>query len=178
MKRLCFVWLGLAVALGLSACSGAVVPEPIGPNDSIVYGHIDMSDAPVGLQWVSIRQYTPPTDSPYWSAGVRDGTFWQWYLKPGAYGVESFGGSGYNSQYSFNMPRQAGTMRLIIKEPGIYFLGSYKYKPIKTGFFEQGKYDLEQVKKPTEAEVIQQLLPLVKGTTVEPKLQKRLKEIQ
>jgi hypothetical protein len=166
------------LALALLGCSGAVVPRPQEPQESIVFGHIDMSDAPVSLQWVSIRQYAPPSEAPYWSAGVQDGVYWQWYLKPGSYGVDSFGGSGFNSNYSFNMPRQSKALRLVIQKPGIYFLGSYKYKPVKTGFFEPGKYDLEESDKPTEAEVLHDLLKLVKGTPVEPKLQARLKEVQ
>lgn len=167
-----------SLALVLVACSGAVVPRPQEAQESIVFGHIDMSDAPVGLRWVYIRQYAPPIEAPYWSAGVDDGHYWQWYLKPGSYGLDSFGGSGFNSEYTFNMPRQSKALRIVIKKPGVYFLGAYKYKPIETGIFEQGKYDLVEVDKPTEADVLRDLLKLVKGTSVEPKLQARLKEVE
>lgn len=166
-----------AIALGLAACSVNPVPEPPEPNDSIVYGHIDMDDAPVDLEWVSIRQYSPPTDKPYYSAGVIDGSFYNWYLDAGSYAVDSFGGSGYNSRYTFNIPRQLTAMRLVIDKPGIHYLGSFRYKDIKTGFFEPGKFDLEQVDTPTEREILERLIKLTKGTVVEPKLRKRLEEL-
>ena len=121
--------LGAVVAMAslVVACSANPVPEVPGPNDSIVFGHIDMGDAPTDLDWVSMRQYSPPSKKPYWSFGTEEGTFFNWYLDPGSYGVDSFGGSGGRTQYTFNIPRQMRSLRIVIKKPGIYYLGSYRY---------------------------------------------------
>lgn len=170
--------IAIAIALLLSAaCSNNPLPEPPGPQDSIVYGYLDMNDAPVDLSWVSMRQFAPPTDEPYWSFGVDKGTFWNTYLDPGAYALESFGGSGFNSRYTFNVPRQDGSMRIVIDKPGIYYLGAFRYKNIKTGVFEPDKFDLERTDSPSEREVLEKLIVIMKGTVVEPKLQQRLREL-
>ncbi len=179
MRRLILNAIALAAVVWLAACSANPVPEAPEPTDSIVFGHIDMGDAPVQLQGLDIRQYKPPTDKPYWSAGVEKGTFFNWYLDPGSYAMDHFEGIGFVAgRVRFNVPRQLSSMRIVIKKPGVYFLGSYKYKNISTGIFEPDKFDLEQVDSPTERELLTKLIAIVKGTAVEPKLQARLKELQ
>ena len=131
MSRYFGIFALAAIATALAACSTNPVPEVPGPNDSIVFGHIDMGDAPVDLDWVSVRQFSPPSDKPYWSFGTEEGTFYNWYLDPGAYGVQSFGGLGGRTRYSFNIPRRMRSMRIVIKKAGIYYLGSYRYSNIK-----------------------------------------------
>ena len=165
--------------LALGACSGAIVPRPQEAGESIVYGYIDMADAPVNLQWVSIRQYAPPSDAPYWSAGVEQGTYWQWYLKPGSYAVDSFGGSGFNSNYTFNMPRQSRSLRLVIKKAGIYYLGAFKYKAIAPNLAQAleitpKQYRLDPVTKPSEAAVLQMLLEKVEDDRWKKRIRARL----
>jgi hypothetical protein len=162
----------------LAACSTNPLPEPQGPDDSIVYGYIDMDDAPVDLDWVSFRQYSPPTDRPHYSAGIEDGVFFNTYMSPGSYAVDAFGGSGFNSSYTFNIPRQDDSMRLVIQRPGMYYLGSFRYKRIKTGFFDPDKFDLERSETPTEREVLERLIEVFKGTAVIPKLQQKLEALK
>jgi hypothetical protein len=47
---------------------------------------------------------------------------------------------------------------LRISKPGIYFLGSYKYKQVKSGMFSQAKFTIEKINKPTEAELLKRIL--------------------
>jgi hypothetical protein len=47
---------------------------------------------------------------------------------------------------------------LRITKPGIYYLGSFKYRQVKTEIFDSGKFEIERVKQPTEAELLKRLL--------------------
>ncbi len=180
MEKLRTFHLGLLLALAvvLASCSANPVPKPPKPDESFIFGYIDMEDAPTWLHWATIRQFKPPTKKPYFSAGAYQGVFYNWYFGPGSYAVTKFGGSAGRTNYTFGIPRQLTEMRVKFDKPGIYFLGSFKYKDIKTGFFEQGKYDLEKADKPTEKEVVEKLLKLVKGTAVEPRLKKHLEGLK
>ena len=173
-----FLWLLSVVAL-LGACTANPVPEDPGPNDSFVFGYIDMEDAPTNLGWLTIRQFAPVVEEPYYYAGTHDGAFFSWYLpSPGSFAITGFGGSSGRTHYTFNVPREVEQFRFKIKNKGIYYLGSYKYKDVATGFFEAGKFNIERVNKPTEKELLAKLIELTAGTVVEPKLRARLKELK
>ena len=64
----------------------------------------------------------------------------------------------FAGQHEYSFPKQGNRTSLRISKPGIYFLGSFKYKKVKTGFFQQGKFAIEKVSKPTEAELLKRIL--------------------
>lgn len=129
------------------------------PTNSLVFGYIDMDEAPTSISYASLMQVAPPTKTPYWGLAVRKGLFYTSYLPPGSYQMSKFGGSGFLAgEHVYNFPRQANQTALRIEKPGIYFLGSYKYKDVKTGMFEQGKFSIDPVNKPTEAELLRRIL--------------------
>lgn len=148
---------------------------------SLVFGYVDMGDAPTNLDWLSIRQAVPKTDKPYWNAAVDEGMFWGSHFKPGAYQMISFGGFSRwrNTHFEFELPQQyAENYRFKIDgKPGIYFLGSFKYKDVKTGFFEPGKFDFVAVKSPTERELLERLLKFTDSKTWEARIKKRIEEL-
>lgn len=160
MKHRIWFVLGL-IALGLLAGCANTGPERDinDPANSLVFGYIDMDDAPTGVKSAWIMQVAPPSDTPYWGLGVNKGLFYNSYLPPGSYQMSKFSGSGFfagENEYSF--PRQGNQTALRITKPGIYFLGSFKYKSVKTGIFEQGKFSIEKINKPTEAELLKRIL--------------------
>ena len=177
-------WLAICVmALGLLAgCAGGHGRSINDPSNSLVFGYVDMTGAPTGFNSASILQVAPPTDKPYWGTDVRNGLFYTYYLPPGSYKLASLAGSSFwkgNHQYTF--PRQGGDQGVRISKPGIYFLGSYRYKDVKTGFFEQGKFDIERVNTPTEAELLRRILAEdgdVKGSVWEERIRKRLAQLK
>ncbi|OZA26881.1 MAG: hypothetical protein B7X93_10130, partial [Hydrogenophilales bacterium 17-61-9] len=62
---------------------------------------------------------------------------------------------------------------VIIQSPGIYSLGAYKLKKMKTGFFEQGKFDAEPAKNaPSKREMLEEIL---KDIGDEPVVAERIK---
>jgi hypothetical protein len=160
MKHRIWLVLGL-ITLGLLAGCASSGPERDinDPANSLVFGYVDMDDAPTGVASAWITQVAPPSDTPYWGLGVSKGLFYNSYLPPGSYQLSKFGGSGFFAgQHEYSLPRQGNQTALRITKPGIYFLGSYKYKKVKTGMFEQGKFKIEKISKPTEAELLKRIL--------------------
>jgi len=157
--RILFViWLLL---LGLLAGCASSGPERSldDPTNSLVFGFIDMDEAPTQVSSAWIMQVAPPSETPYWSLGVNKGLFYNSYLPPGSYQLSKFSGSGFFAgEHEYSFPRQGNQTALRITKPGIYFLGSFKYKKVDTGIFEQGKFSIEKINKPTEAELLQRIL--------------------
>jgi hypothetical protein len=151
-------------------------------GESIVVGYIDMGDAPTKLQWVSMKQLKPRIKKPFYNFYVDEGMFYRGHVRDGVFKFDSFGGhsSWGNTTYTFNFPAQGkGSLDREIKKPGVYFVGSYRYKKVKTGFFKPSEFDLEKIDSPTEKEVLERLL---KWTIKQPKwkamVEQRLKEIK
>jgi len=175
MKKMSFIWLLLCLAL-LQGCS-AHMRNPKESNASLVYGFIDMDEAPTDLDYATVRQYKPKPvdDKPYWHAAGVDGMFWYDQLVPGSYQLVSFGGSSWwrNASYNYNMPDfQKNETALVIKQPGLFYLGAYKYKD--AGSFFNPKFEMEKVTSPSEKELLTKLLPYSTGTQWEALIKKRL----
>ncbi|MDX1487590.1 MAG: hypothetical protein R3268_05270, partial [Acidiferrobacterales bacterium] len=65
----------------------------------------------------------------------------------------------------------------VIKKQGVYFVGSYKYKKIKTGIFKPNQFDVEKTNSPSEKELLTQLLEYAKHPEWVRLIQNRLKEL-
>lgn len=179
MRRVLILLVLLAVAF-LPGCA-AHMHNPDESNASLVYGVIDMDEAPSGLDYASLRQYKPKPvdDKAYWNATGVDGAFWYDQLVPGSYQLVSFGGSSWwkKTRYNYNMPNfEKNGTALVFKKPGLYFLGAYKYRD--TGSFFNPKFDIEKVNSPTEKELLVRLLPYSTGTQWEALIKKRIGELK
>jgi len=147
-------------AIALAGCAGSEPGRSIDdPTNSLVFGYVDMDEAPTKVSGVRVRQVAPPTDKPFWGMEVREGMFYNSYLPPGSFTLaDLYGSSWWRGNYQYNFPRQGGEAAVRIDKPGIYFLGSYKYKTVKTGLMEVSKFDIERVDTPTEAQLLQRML--------------------
>lgn len=178
--------LGLAsgfIALALLAgCASGPERNINDPTNSLVFGYVDMDDAPTGISYASLMQVAPPSKEPYWGLAVRKGLFYSAYLPPGSYQLSRFGGSGFwAGEHAYSFPRQGNQTALRIDKPGIYFLGSYKYKTEKSGMFEPGKFSMQKVSKPSEAELLKRILDegdKIKDSAWRDRIQSRLKQIK
>lgn len=175
-----FVLACLAM-LSLAACaSNTIGPERDvnDPGNSLVFAYVDMGDAPTELESASLK---PQGEEGYWTMGVDDGLMSQEYLPPGAYQLASLSGSSFlHGEVTYSFPAYGrNEASVVIKKPGIYFLGSFKYKEVKTGMFEQGKFDIERVNSPTELELLNRMLKQdwVKGTQWEARIRARIGEL-
>jgi hypothetical protein len=184
MTRRVGILLLLAAVVFVAGCAGGGHGRDINdPSNSLVFGYVDMADAPTKVTGAHIMQVAPPTDKPYWGMGVKDGLFYSSYLPPGSYRLSSLHGSHFlRGEHQYNMGRQGGgdtTVR--IDKPGIYFLGSYKYKNVKTGMFEQSKFGIERVSTPGEAELLQKMLdtdPELKNSAWADKIRQRIARLK
>jgi hypothetical protein len=159
-NRVGIALLACVLALVAGCSSGGHGRDINDPSNSLVFGYVDMADAPTKATGAQIMQVAPPTEKPYWGTDVREGLFYTYYLPPGSYRLATLHGSSLlRGEHQYNFGRQGGgdtTVR--IEKPGIYFLGAYKYKGVKTGMFEQSKFGIERAPKPSEAELLQRLL--------------------
>lgn len=136
-------------------------PSIDNPSNSLVFGYIDMSDAPTKVKGAWLQQLAPPTDAPYWSMGIEKGLFYNTFIQPGTYQLSKFAGSSFMSgAHEYHFSRQGrNETAVIIEEPGIYFLGAYKYvRAQKGGLFKRAKFSIERIDEPTEAELLRRIL--------------------
>jgi len=130
------------------------------PSNSLVFGYIDMSDAPTKVSGAWLEQVSPPTDAPYWSMGVEDGLFYNTFIPPGTYQLSKFSGSGFMAgphEYQFSRQGRNETA-VTINRPGVYFLGSFKYVTAqKGGMFKKAKFSIEPIDEPTEADLLRRI---------------------
>lgn len=169
-------------ATTLAACSTWQTVDDPPETTVMVYGYLDMEDAPTVVDYVHLKQVKPKSETPYWSTAVDEGHFFATGLVPGSYQFSNFGGvncllgnflCGTPHEYSF--PAQGEGFRF--PKPGLYFLGSYKYKHIDRGMFKADNFDIEPTRKPTELEVLKKILPHYQGDRWQPLIEKRIREL-
>jgi len=165
----------LALTLFLTACGASkFLAEPSSDKVSLVFGYIDMSDAPTELTWIRTRRIRPDYSEER-GAAVLDGMFYNTWQTPGSYKFLSFGGYFNNgmTRYVNQMPAQGRSkLDAVIKKPGVHYLGSYKY--VRT---PDNSFELVAVKQPTEKQLLLKLKEYSKipyWTTI---IDKRLKRL-
>ncbi len=174
MKNLIGIFAIFIVTV-LAGCTHMHNPEQ--PNASLVYGYIDMDEAPTNVDIVTIRQYKPkPIDNkPYRSVDAVSGMFWYDQLVPGSYQLVEFGGSSCWKNMAANYSMQDFSQNetaLVIAKPGLYYMGAYKYR--KVGGFFSNKFSIDRVDNPSEKEVLQRMLKYSKDTQWEAMIKKRI----
>lgn len=181
IRRPLFLSLLLAALTVAGCASDSIGPERDlnDPTNSLVFAYIDMGDAPTSVDEASLK---PQGEEGYWHMGVDDGLLYQAHLPVGSYQLATLSGSSFlhgEVEYDFAAyGRNASAVR--IEKPGIYFLGSFRYKEVKTGFFEADKFDIERADTPTELELLNRIMKLdwVKGSQWEKKIQARIAELK
>ena len=146
--------------------AGCATSDPVDPKDqsrSLVYGYIDMADAPSSLGWVHIKLYDGKNAG--YLVSAHKGLFFHIGVEPGPYQVERFGREAKflsNTNYTYNFgTRGRNETAIKVDKPGVYFMGAYKYVEVPTGWFEQDKFRMERTKTPTERELLTKLLAIL-----------------
>jgi hypothetical protein len=167
-KSLITFFFLLPAILLTGGCASA--PDPIDPKDktrSVVFGYFDMKDAPSDeLDWVSIKRYKPKKG--YFAAAFKDGLFYHIAVPNGSFQVDEFGRNTRflsNTRYIYNFGGKGRNQTArVIKRPGVYFMGSYKYKSIDSGsFFKPDNFKMVKIKKPREKELLKKLLKIMQS---------------
>lgn len=169
IKTLITFFIILPTILLSSGCALFNTKEPIDHNDktlSVIFGHFDMKDAPSwgGIDWISVKQYKPKES--YYYTGIDDGLFWHIGVNKGSIQVEQFGRNTRwysDTRYTYNFGRKGrNETSLIIKKPGVYYLGSYKYKAIDSGsFFRPDSFNMIKIKSPSEKQLLTKLSKII-----------------
>lgn len=180
LKRL----LLLCAMLLLASCASVEQIKDF-QDRSLGYGWLDIKEVDGNrLHAVSIYQFRPQTDRPYFPARAlpfKDGfLYFSMVLPNGSHRAVSASGQTCigilcgNTVYEYSFGKQGDEIgAVVIKSPGVYWMGAYKLKKVKTGFFEQGKFDVEPAKSaPSKREILEEIL---KDVTDEPVVAERIK---
>ncbi len=177
--RFCYLVAATAALLVLAGCASLELTEPENAQQSLVVGYLDMSDAPASLGWIQAEQLRPK--ALYFGFLVDNGLFYNPYMEPGVYKLRKFGGQGGifgGTRYEFQFPAQGkGLLDYELKTPGVYYIGAFKYVTVKTGFFEQGKFEIAPADKPTEQEALSRVLKHAGTTKWHDLIMQRLNQI-
>ncbi len=176
----CFLFIS-TLLYGCGGGLGKMVKEQDSPDTALLFGYIDMHDAPSNLESVNLRQYAPKSsdpDIPMRADG--EGLFYRENVPKGSYGLTTFAGRGWTlGCLSFNKERYYYTFpeegfkynQFRLAKTGLFFLGSYKMNKVK------GKYEFADAESPTEKELLTRLLAYTGGTKWENIIKNRLKQL-
>lgn len=173
------------IALLLGGCaSGDRVKDFT--DRSVGYGWLNIKDVDANqLYSVTIYQLRPQTEKPYFSTSVKE--FKNGYLYysnaigSGAYKTYSASGQRCmfvfctNTKYTYSFGKQGDAVGAVtVKTPGVYHFGSYNLREVKTGFFEQGKFDVVAAQNaPSKREMLEEIL---KDNLDNPVIAERIKQ--
>lgn len=171
--------VALLMGCAQAALDARQVEPPLNPQVSLVFGYIDMSEAPSDLGWMELRQIAPRTDTPYYNMRIHEGIFYMEKFPPGLFELGEFGGRRWDGKhFAYSLPRQSPALRVAIEEPALYFMGSFTYRATSRGGSRSGRFEIASADTPAEAQLLEKLLPFTTNTPWEARLRKRLAELQ
>ncbi|HKI98596.1 MAG TPA: hypothetical protein VKB51_09010 [bacterium] len=148
---------------------------PANDQQSLVFGYLDMSDAPTPLGWIEFRQVSPVTQTPFYQMRVDNGVFYMEKFPPGVFLMGEFGGDRPDGKHlAYTLPRTSPAVRVTISKPGLYFVGAYKYRPVRDAGGTTGRFEIDALSAPSAKEVLARMLPYARGTVWEQRIQSRL----
>lgn len=171
------------VAAALAGCATFQVPTRTSPENGAIFGYFDIPQAYGYLQSMSIVSRHSgihlgiPNDVPYI---IHGGAFFAYNAKPDQYYILALytmgGGVFHNKQEQLTLmqgkigdkaynERLMKKMALTLKPGKLLYVGAKKiYVGRHQGLFTNGSFSIGPEKKPTEKQVLEQLLPALKGT--------------
>lgn len=169
MKIIRYAFL-LVLCCSLMACVGGGKKITDYTNHSTVYGWVDIEDAaPNRLHQAVFFQYRPKTEYPYHYLAVEKFAggylFYGHTFENGAFKLNQVSGQKCflmcgNTIYSYDFGKQGGRHGAVkIQKPGVYYVGAYKLSDLKTGWFEQGKFEIKRLKRgPSRKQMLEHIL--------------------
>jgi hypothetical protein len=163
------VALLLSVVLLAGCASGTRITDFT--DRSLGYGWLNIKDVDANtLHSVDIYQFRPQTTEPYYPTAIKEFRsgflYYTMALPNGAHKTIAASGQrclGFicgNTTYKYSFGKQGDEVgAVVIKAPGVYHLGSYRLKDVKTGFFEPGKFEvLPASDAPSRRELLEEIL--------------------
>lgn len=175
MRRRLMLLLSAGV---LAGCSTTTTIKDF-TDRSVGYGWLNIKEVEANrLHDVSIYQFRPHTAEPYYPTAVKEFKggylYWTMALPNGAHKTVSASGQKClgilcsNTSYRYSFGKQGDDVGAVtIRTPGVYHLGSYDLKDVKTGMFEAGKFDAVPAKAaPSRREMLEEILKDAKDEPV------------
>ena len=138
---------------------------------SVGYGWLDLSGVGANrLHSVVIYQLRPQIEEPYYHVHVKkfEGgyLYYSFAFPSGAFktysatGQQCLGLLCSNTTFTYNFGKQGDEVgAAAIEQPGVYHFGTYQLDKVKTGFFEQGKFDVNTPEDaPSQQAMLQEIL--------------------
>ena len=162
----------IAAVLTLALLAGCASTRITDFTDrSVGYGWVDIKDAaPNRISSIWVQQYRPRTDEPYYRTSFKEYKngilFWTSTLPVGSHKLDALKGQQClaifcgNTLYTYRFGKQGDEVgAVVIKAPGVYHLGSLKLQDMKTGWFEEGKFEvLPAANAPSRRELLEEIL--------------------
>ena len=164
-------WLTAAL-LGLAFLAGcAEYSHEELMRNTVVFGGVNMDDAPTGADAVTLKAVTGPDVGKYWRVPVKDGVFYHEGLPPASYQLWAvWGHSGFKlgpwifgSVYEYDFGGQADGVR-VTRGGSIVYAGSFRI--VKQGGFFSNKFSVEPDRKRSVKEMVQALIPRLRDDGV------------
>ena len=160
----------LSVVAVLAGC-GTTTTITDFADRSVGYGWLNIKDVEANrLHDVSVYQFRPHTAEPYYTTALKEFKggylYWTRALPLGAHKTISASGQrclGFlcsNATYRYSFGKQGDDVGAVtIRVPGVYHLGSYDLKQVKTGFFEAGRFEaVPATDSPSRREMLEEIL--------------------
>lgn len=186
LKRFMLVF---SVVLLVGCASGTTVTDF---NDrSLGYGWLNIKDVDANrLHSVDIYQFRPHTSEPYYPTALKEFKGGYLYytiaLPNGSHKTVSASGQrclGFlcgNTIYNYSFGKQGDDVgAVVIKKPGVYHMGSYNLNNVKTGFFEQSKFDVAPAANaPSRREMLEEILKEIDVPIMAERIKRELAQVR
>lgn len=181
-----------ALALWIAGCHGSGVVQDAAADRSLVYAYFDLSEANVPLGWARLKQVLPVVERPYFRMRYRrdaenkfGALVWYEDVAPGSYQMTEFGGEkkawGGRAKVTLQLGDSGSNQTAIrIDQPGIYFLGAYRYKVVGRErsrgwpFTVRTTFELVPLESPGPRDLLKRLLEAAEGSSWEPRIRQVL----
>lgn len=179
-RRIMTSLLGLIILTTIAGCAtDHLLRKPENNKMSLVVVYIDTSEASLKLTWAEAKRVKPKPTLWYQFGLNPDGILYNNLIDPGAYVFVRLGGVTNKREMTRQLPQQGrGKLAMVIKEPGVYFLGSYKYKRIPPKDFSFTRYELRRTKSPSEREVLTKMQKYAISPVWKERLMRRIQQLK
>lgn len=183
----------LLMSLLVSGCTTYIIPTKfMGASDmkkgrSLVYGFYDVSEVGFNIKEARIFKVTiEDGERKYETIDMRtadDGFFYIENLEPGNYEFGYIVGTGGNALYNWHIPdgitnKEFKSAIITIKEPGLYYVGSYKsYKMYDGGMFGEDFFQTRSEILPDEKTILKRVLKHTEGDGWDVLIKNKLKKL-
>jgi len=155
-------------------------PNNINSQDAaFIYGYVEADNDSIDrVDFVEFgKVYIPPFNKPPRVLVFDNGVFMAENIKPGKYVISGFRSDRNN--YNLVRSKRSAYQRIIRVMPGeMQYLGAFNVRVTQKGKIEFGKFQVTELQRPGEREVLKHLYRVTEGTSWQNKISRRLKQLR